>query len=134
MSPTAVTADENAMTSYPLPTTFADECARDLAASDMERTLAAAGVPTDDVRVVNLSRLIDESRIVEIERVDVERLRGKRAYRFAKRAFDIAAGSFAVVVCAIPMLVIAALVKADSPGPVFYRQERLDQLNKVKWF
>lgn len=31
----------------------------------------------------------------------------------------------ALIVLALPMLVVAVLVKLDSPGPVFYKQERL---------
>ncbi|MCR5182797.1 MAG: sugar transferase [Clostridia bacterium] len=42
-----------------------------------------------------------------------------------KRAFDIVAGCVTFVVLAIPMGVIAVMIKADSEGPVFYRQERV---------
>lgn len=42
-----------------------------------------------------------------------------------KRAFDIVAGCVTFVVLAIPMGVIAVMIKADSDGPVFYRQERV---------
>ncbi|MGE3803561.1 MAG: exopolysaccharide biosynthesis polyprenyl glycosylphosphotransferase, partial [Gemmataceae bacterium] len=41
-----------------------------------------------------------------------------------KRAMDIVLAVIGLVVLGIPMLVIAALVKLTSPGPVFYRQER----------
>ena len=74
---------------------------------------------------VDISGLVDTSRVIEIERVDPSVVRGRLGYRFAKRAFDIVAGSAALVVCAVPMAVIAVLVKRDSAGPVFYRQERV---------
>ena len=42
-----------------------------------------------------------------------------------KRAFDLVVGSIGLLVAAIPMLVIAAVVKLTSPGPVLYRQRRM---------
>lgn len=47
------------------------------------------------------------------------------AYRAVKRTFDIAASAAAGAVFLIPMGVIAVAVKADSPGPVLFTQERL---------
>ena len=46
-------------------------------------------------------------------------------YFFAKRAFDISASLAAGIFLLIPMAVVAVLIKIDSPGPVFYVQERL---------
>src|SRR5687767_966851 len=42
-----------------------------------------------------------------------------------KRAIDVALSGAAVILMAIPFGIIAALVKLTSPGPVFYRQERM---------
>jgi Undecaprenyl-phosphate glucose phosphotransferase len=42
----------------------------------------------------------------------------------AKRAQDLVIGAIALAVFAPVMLVIALLVKLDSPGPVFFRQKR----------
>lgn len=42
-----------------------------------------------------------------------------------KRSIDIALSAAALVVLAVPFAVIALLVKWTSPGPVFYRQERM---------
>lgn len=47
-----------------------------------------------------------------------------------KRSFDIVAGSILLVILAIPMGVIAIEIKHDSPGPVFYRQERVTTYGK----
>ncbi|HEY6563117.1 MAG TPA: undecaprenyl-phosphate glucose phosphotransferase, partial [Pirellulaceae bacterium] len=41
-----------------------------------------------------------------------------------KRAFDLVASAACLVLCAVPMLVIAAVVKGSSPGPIFFRQKR----------
>jgi Undecaprenyl-phosphate glucose phosphotransferase len=42
-----------------------------------------------------------------------------------KRTVDIALSAIALLLLAIPLAVIAALVKLTSPGPVFYHQERM---------
>ncbi|WP_225047644.1 sugar transferase [Lacticaseibacillus kribbianus] len=47
--------------------------------------------------------------------------------RCGKRLCDIVLATCGLVVAAIPMLIIAALVKLTSPGPVFFRQERFGQ-------
>ena len=42
-----------------------------------------------------------------------------------KRVIDVVLSTAAVLVLAIPVAIIAAVVKLSSPGPVFYRQERM---------
>ena len=42
-----------------------------------------------------------------------------------KRIFDLIVSLILLVILAIPMAVIAILIKKDSEGPVFYRQERV---------
>lgn len=49
----------------------------------------------------------------------------KPIYSFFKRFFDIVASFCALVVLALPMLVVAVIIKCTSPGTAFYRQERL---------
>jgi polysaccharide biosynthesis protein PslA len=41
-----------------------------------------------------------------------------------KRAEDLLVGGLMLAICAIPMAVIALLVRLDSPGPVLFRQRR----------
>jgi len=48
----------------------------------------------------------------------------------AKRALDIAVSLTLLAILAPLFLVIAALVKLKSPGPVFFRQERIGQMMK----
>ena len=50
---------------------------------------------------------------------------------FVKRAEDIVIGSLLAAVFALPMLIIAALVKLDTPGPALYRQRRHGFNNRV---
>ena len=49
----------------------------------------------------------------------------KPVYEFVKRFFDIVVSAVALIVLALPMAVIAILIKLKSPGPVLYKQERL---------
>jgi len=41
-----------------------------------------------------------------------------------KRGFDLVVATLGLMVLALPMLIVAALVKWSSPGPVFFRQKR----------
>ena len=54
----------------------------------------------------------------------------KRGELFMKRLFDILASVILLIILALPMLLIAVLIKTDSPGPVFYRQERVTTYGK----
>lgn len=54
-----------------------------------------------------------------------EILNKKRGQLVLKRIFDIAAALILLIFLAIPMAVIAVMIKKDSEGPVFYRQERV---------
>lgn len=46
-------------------------------------------------------------------------------FRIVKRASDIALSILALLILGIPMIVIAAIIKIDSPGPVLFRQNRI---------
>lgn len=47
-----------------------------------------------------------------------------------KRGFDVMVAALMLVLLAIPMLVIAIMIKLDSKGPVLYRQERITTYGK----
>ena len=57
-------------------------------------------------------------------------LEKKKGSLIAKRVFDVIAGSMLLVVLSGPMAIIAACIKADSKGPIFYRQERVTTYGK----
>jgi exopolysaccharide biosynthesis polyprenyl glycosylphosphotransferase len=48
-----------------------------------------------------------------------------RSSRAVKRSFDLACGALLLLITAPAMLLIAAAIKLDSPGPVFFRQTRV---------
>lgn len=47
-----------------------------------------------------------------------------------KRIFDIVIAGGMLIVLAIPMIIISIMIKIDSAGPVFYRQERITAYGK----
>ena len=57
-------------------------------------------------------------------------LKKKQASLIIKRSFDLIASSVLLLLLAIPMLAIAIMIKIDSPGPVFYRQDRVTQYGR----
>ena len=54
----------------------------------------------------------------------------KRGSLFCKRVFDIVVSAVMLVLLSPVFLVLAVVIKLDSPGPVFYRQVRLTQYGK----
>lgn len=59
-----------------------------------------------------------------------EILERKKISLVLKRGMDLFGGLILLVLLAIPMGVIAVLIKVDSEGPVFYRQERITTYGK----
>lgn len=60
-------------------------------------------------------------------------LQRKKLYQISKRGFDIVCSIFALIILAVPMLVIALIVALDSPGTPIFRQERLGLNGKPFW-
>ena len=50
---------------------------------------------------------------------------------FFKRLIDIVLSTIGIVVLAIPMIIMAIIIKLDSPGPVIFKQDRLGRCGKV---
>ena len=59
-----------------------------------------------------------------------EILNRKRRQLCLKRGFDVAVSIILLMGLAIPMGIIAVMIKLDSEGPVFYRQERVTTYGK----
>src|SRR5690606_15892977 len=50
--------------------------------------------------------------------------------RFMKRTIDLLVSTLGLIVAAIPMLIVALIVKLQDGGSVFYRQKRFKRNNK----
>ena len=59
-----------------------------------------------------------------------ERLRKKNFSLFWKRIFDISVSSVLLILLFPLFVILAIAIKADSRGPVFFRQERVTQYGK----
>lgn len=59
-----------------------------------------------------------------------EKLWKKRGQLVLKRIFDLIVSLILFIILAIPMAIIAVMIKLDSEGPVFYRQERVTTYGK----
>jgi O-antigen biosynthesis protein WbqP len=53
-----------------------------------------------------------------------------------KRCFDIVISGIAIVILALPMLIIAIAIKVDDPGPVIFKQKRVGKKKdgKITYF
>lgn len=59
-----------------------------------------------------------------------ETLQKKKVSMFLKRVMDLVGGLILLILLAIPMIIISIMIKLDSDGPVFYRQERITTYGK----
>lgn len=57
-------------------------------------------------------------------------LKKKQGSLLLKRLFDVIVSAAMLVVASPVFLILAIAIKLDSPGPVFYRQERITQYGK----
>jgi lipopolysaccharide/colanic/teichoic acid biosynthesis glycosyltransferase/glycosyltransferase involved in cell wall biosynthesis len=54
----------------------------------------------------------------------------KQIRLWLKRAMDFMISSISLPIISLPLLIIAILIKLDSPGPIFFRQERVGEGGK----
>lgn len=54
-----------------------------------------------------------------------EMLNKKRGELILKRVFDLVLSIVLLIILSFPMIIISIMIKVDSKGPVFYRQERV---------
>ena len=70
-------------------------------------------------------------RIDDLPTQRVSRMLLTLEQRFLKRALDLTVAAIALVLLAPVMLITAITVKLDSPGPIFYSQERVGLYGKT---
>ncbi len=70
---------------------------------------------------------------IQNEKVKVyyDLLNKKRIFLFLKRLFDILMSLLLIILLSPVLLVISIMIKIDSKGPIFYRQERVTQYGKI---
>ena len=57
-------------------------------------------------------------------------VRTPHGYLFIKRAFDIFASALGLLICLIPMGIVAIAIRLESAGPAIFKQERLGKGGK----
>jgi exopolysaccharide biosynthesis polyprenyl glycosylphosphotransferase len=82
-----------------------------------------------DIFELSLGRVqINELHGVPLIGVRASRIRGWNLW--VKRGVDILGATAALIIAAIPMLVIALAIKIDTPGPIFIKQTRVGRNGK----
>jgi lipopolysaccharide/colanic/teichoic acid biosynthesis glycosyltransferase len=84
---------------------------------------AVAGHPVYHLKQVRES-LTGQVEIEHLSENSFGSLLPNHSYLKLKRVLDFLASLAALPLLAVPFLVVAALIKLDSPGPVFFRQQR----------
>ncbi len=91
-----------------------------------------------DVKVTVLPRLLEVlGPAFEVDDVEGATLLGVRRHglgrssRAVKRTFDLACASAMMLILAPAAVVMAIAIKLDSPGPVFFRQQRVGRDDEV---
>lgn len=78
------------------------------------------------MKIVKWDDLPKEMRVDEVKKY-YDILSKKKCSLFFKRVFDIVFSTFLILLLLPFWLLLAIAIKIDSPGPVFYRQERVTQ-------
>lgn len=99
------------------------EAAKLEATGKHEPHLRENGIPIDV-----LAKLLPGDEVLDL---DEPKVAGGLLFRFVKRSFDIVACGAALLVLAIPMALVAAKIKRESPGPVIYAQTRVGRGGKL---
>lgn len=81
------------------------------------------------MKIIEWEQLPLEMKTNEVRRY-YDILKKRRFSLLTKRLFDIIVSLFALVCLSPVYLILAVAIKIDSPGPVFYRQERITQYGR----
>jgi exopolysaccharide biosynthesis polyprenyl glycosylphosphotransferase len=74
---------------------------------------------------------VDLHHVGGLSLIGLPRARLSRTARFAKRTVDIVVSTLALVLLAPFFALVAVLIKLDSRGPVFFRQERMGARERI---
>ncbi len=81
------------------------------------------------MKIIKWEQLPSEMQTEEVRKY-YDILSKRKVGLFFKRAFDIVVSFLMLVILTPVFLIIAIAIKIDSPGPVFYRQERVTRYGK----
>ena len=81
------------------------------------------------MKLVKWEKIPENMRTEEVRKY-YDILRKRRVSLFFKRVFDLVASLLMLLLLSPVFLILAVAIKIDSPGPVFYRQERITQYGK----
>ena len=81
------------------------------------------------MKIINWDQLPLEMKTDKVRKY-YDILKRKRGSLFSKRVFDLVISLIALIVLSPVYLILAIAIKIDSPGPIFYRQERVTQYGK----
>lgn len=82
------------------------------------------------MKIIKWEQLPKEMQNLEVRKY-YDILRKRRVGLFCKRVFDFVASLIMLIVLLLVFLILAIAIKIDSPGPVFYRQERVTQYGRI---
>ena len=81
------------------------------------------------MRLLKWEKLPEEMQTEEVRKY-YDILKKKQCALFFKRVFDIFVSLLMLIILSPLFLILAIMIKIDSKGPVFYRQERVTQYGK----
>ena len=81
------------------------------------------------MKIVEWEKLPQEMQTEEVRKY-YDILTKRKTELFLKRVLDFVLSSVAIIIFSPIYLFLAIAIKVDSPGPVFYRQERVTQYGK----
>ena len=81
------------------------------------------------MRIVRWEQLPKEMQTEEVRKY-YDILEKRKVSLFFKRIFDLFVSLIALIILSPIFLILAIAIKLDSPGPVFFRQERVTQYGK----
>ena len=81
------------------------------------------------MKIIDWEQLPTELQTEEVRKY-YDILKKKKTSLLFKRAFDLVVSIIALIILSPVYLILAIVIKIDSPGPVFYRQERITQYGR----
>lgn len=88
-------------------------------------------LPDPEMIVRQQERMIQQAVNRLADDLGVARPGTSTGYQFAKRALDISLALLALIVLAPLMLIVAVLVRMDSPGPAIFKQQRVGKNGRL---